>query len=159
MHADSGSSNSGFSEERADSKTERPSRDDTLCFCFHISRRKIVNYVKRERPRRASLISQCFGAGSGCGWCIPFLIRLHEEIMGDQVIRSASIDPTEYEAMRKTYLQEVREGKRKRNSIQGKPQTKRRIAKRRKVGAERTTFCSRAMLSTPNNRALLVPEP
>ncbi len=93
--------------------------DDTMCFCFHISRPKIVNYVKRERPRRASLISQCFGAGSGCGWCIPFLIQLHEDIMGDEVLTADMIGGGEYEAMRKRYLIEVREGKRKRNSLEG----------------------------------------
>ena len=52
--------------------------DDEICLCFHISQRKIVNYLKRENPPVASLISECLGAGTGCGWCIPVLRKLHE---------------------------------------------------------------------------------
>lgn len=52
--------------------------DDEICLCFHISQRKIVNYLKRENPPVASLISECLGAGTGCGWCIPALRKLHE---------------------------------------------------------------------------------
>jgi len=52
--------------------------DDEICLCFHISQRKIVNYLKRENPPVASLISECLGAGTGCGWCIPTLRKLHE---------------------------------------------------------------------------------
>jgi hypothetical protein len=27
----------------------------------------------------ASLISECLGAGTGCGWCVPFLKHLHAQ--------------------------------------------------------------------------------
>ena len=53
--------------------------DDTICYCFHISKRKIFNFIRIHEPRRASQISECGGAGSGCGWCIPFLKRYFEE--------------------------------------------------------------------------------
>ena len=36
--------------------------DDTICYCFHISKRKIVNYLRIHKPRRASQLSNC---GSG----------------------------------------------------------------------------------------------
>ena len=39
-------------------------------------RRKLENYVRRERPKVPSQISQCGGAGTGCGWCIPFLKQI-----------------------------------------------------------------------------------
>jgi bacterioferritin-associated ferredoxin len=55
--------------------------EDELCVCFHVSRDKIVRYVKRERPKVASLISQCMSAGTGCGWCIPFLTKIHEDVL------------------------------------------------------------------------------
>ncbi|MCG3133790.1 MAG: hypothetical protein HMLKMBBP_01055 [Planctomycetes bacterium] len=55
--------------------------EDELCVCFHVSRAKIIRYVKRERPRVVSLVSQCMSAGTGCGWCIPFLQRIHEDVM------------------------------------------------------------------------------
>ena len=93
--------------------------DDLICYCFHVSRRKIVNYVKRERPPRASMISQCFGAGSGCGWCIPYLIQLHREIMGTDVEESTDISPEEYEKQRMEYLRQLGEGSRPKNELDG----------------------------------------
>lgn len=92
--------------------------EDTICFCFHIPRLKVVNYLKRERPRRASQISECFGAGSACGWCIPYLMRLHEEIVGEAAIRSGDITPADYEALRKRYLRELKDGVRTKNRMQ-----------------------------------------
>ena len=50
--------------------------DDELCLCFHVTRRKVVNFIRIEKPRRPSQLSQCFGAGTGCGWCRPMLTRL-----------------------------------------------------------------------------------
>lgn len=50
--------------------------DDELCLCFHITRRKVANYIRIERPRRAAQLSECYGAGTGCGWCRPFLERM-----------------------------------------------------------------------------------
>lgn len=52
--------------------------DDELCLCFHVTRRKLENYLRTHRLRRASQLSECFGAGTGCGWCRPFLHRLFE---------------------------------------------------------------------------------
>jgi len=86
--------------------------DDKLCYCFHVTKRKIVNFIRRERPKRASQISECFGAGTGCGWCIPFLVRLHEQIVGDDAVESDRLSPTEYEAMRKRYRREIASGAR-----------------------------------------------
>ena len=56
--------------------------DDELCLCFHVSKRKVVNYLRVERPSRVGQLSECFGAGTGCGWCRPFLRRLFEEAAG-----------------------------------------------------------------------------
>jgi len=84
--------------------------DATLCYCFHITKRKIVNYVKRERPPRASQVSECFGAGTGCGWCIPFLVKLHEEIVGEAIVEGTDISSEEYEAMRLRYHEDVAAG-------------------------------------------------
>jgi NAD(P)H-nitrite reductase large subunit len=53
--------------------------DDELCYCFHVSKRKVLNYIRRHKPRRASQISDCGGAGTGCGWCVPFLKRYFEQ--------------------------------------------------------------------------------
>ena len=53
--------------------------DDELCLCFHVTRRKVVQFIRVHRPKRVSQLSECFGAGTGCGWCRPFLKRLMEE--------------------------------------------------------------------------------
>ena len=53
--------------------------DDKGCYCFHISKRKIINHLRIHRPRRASQLSDCGGAGTGCGWCVPYLKRYFAE--------------------------------------------------------------------------------
>jgi NAD(P)H-nitrite reductase large subunit len=52
--------------------------DDELCLCFHVTKRKVLNYLRVERPRRWTQLSDCQGAGTGCGWCRPFLKQLFE---------------------------------------------------------------------------------
>ncbi len=51
--------------------------DDKVCYCYGVSLRKLWNFARQRRPARASQMSECLGAGTGCGWCIPFLKRLH----------------------------------------------------------------------------------
>lgn len=53
--------------------------DDELCLCFHVTRRKVENFIRVEKPRTPSQISECFGAGAGCGWCRPFLRQLWKQ--------------------------------------------------------------------------------
>ena len=53
--------------------------DDHVCLCFSVSLRKIRTYMRREDPAVASLISECLSAGTGCGWCVPFLEHLHAQ--------------------------------------------------------------------------------
>ncbi len=53
--------------------------DDHVCLCFRVSLRKINAYMARENPPVASLISECLGAGTGCGWCVPYLKHLHKQ--------------------------------------------------------------------------------
>ncbi|MEZ6117330.1 MAG: (2Fe-2S)-binding protein [Pirellulaceae bacterium] len=52
--------------------------DDEICLCFHVTKRKVVNYIRIHQPQVAGQLSECFGAGTGCGWCRPFLQRLME---------------------------------------------------------------------------------
>jgi len=55
------------------------SPDENVCFCFRVTKRKIVTFCKREQPKVASQLTECHGAGTGCGWCVPFLKILHEQ--------------------------------------------------------------------------------
>jgi NAD(P)H-nitrite reductase large subunit len=82
--------------------------DDKICYCFHISKRKVLNFIRIHRPRRASQISECGGAGTGCGWCIPYLKQYFEEAARGQETTSDELTPQEYARMRASY---IREGK------------------------------------------------
>ena len=53
--------------------------DDKICYCYGVPMRKLVNFSRRTRPSRSSLMTECLGAGTGCGWCIPFLVRIAQD--------------------------------------------------------------------------------
>lgn len=74
--------------------------DDELCLCFHVTRRKVVQFIRVKRPTRASQLSECYGAGTGCGWCRPFLKRLMDEANPEAVDLP---DPETYAADRREY--------------------------------------------------------
>ena len=50
--------------------------EDPVCLCFHVTHRKVISFIRVEKPKRPSQLSQCFGAGTGCGWCRPYLERI-----------------------------------------------------------------------------------
>ena len=77
--------------------------DDELCLCFHVSRRKVVNYMRRTQPAVASQLSDCGGAGTGCGWCIPFLKKIHKE----GAIALETIDAADYAQRRAGYIRDT----------------------------------------------------
>lgn len=58
--------------------------DDDICYCYHVPMRKLLNFARREQPVRASQMSNCLGAGTGCGWCIPILRKIYEQVCGEQ---------------------------------------------------------------------------
>ena len=75
--------------------------DDELCLCFHVTKRKVVNFIRIEKPRRESQMSECFGAGTGCGWCRPFLKKLFEEGAEAEIPT-----PADYAKQRSQYVKE-----------------------------------------------------
>ncbi len=74
--------------------------DDHVCLCFRVSQRKLVNFMARERPSHASQLSQCGGAGTGCGWCIPILQLLHR----GETSRLEALSAEEHASKRQGYL-------------------------------------------------------
>ncbi|HVX64742.1 MAG TPA: (2Fe-2S)-binding protein [Pirellulales bacterium] len=76
--------------------------DDEVCLCFHVSKRKILNFLRVEKPRRPGQLSDCFGAGTGCGWCRSYLKRLFEESAGG-ASEQAEPSPEEYARQREAY--------------------------------------------------------
>lgn len=74
--------------------------DDQVCLCFHVSKRKVVNYCRREKPPVVSLISECLSAGTGCGWCVPFLRKLHAQVMAGEPDPDLPVSPEAYATRR-----------------------------------------------------------
>jgi NAD(P)H-nitrite reductase large subunit len=78
--------------------------DDEICLCFHVSKRKVVNSLRVEQPRRAGQLAECFGAGTGCGWCRPFLRQLFEQARKGPAAGSPLPRSAEYARQRAAYL-------------------------------------------------------
>ena len=74
--------------------------DDEICYCYHVSMRKLVNFSLRERPTRPSEMTGCLGAGTGCGWCIPFLESIAQD---PDKFALDQITTEQYAADRKSY--------------------------------------------------------
>lgn len=78
--------------------------DDELCLCFHVTKRKVVNFLRVEKPVRAGQLSECFGAGTGCGWCRPYLQRLFEEAVSGGSTTADEPSRGEYARLRAGYI-------------------------------------------------------
>ena len=82
--------------------------DDELCLCFHVTKRKVVNFLRVERVQRESQLANCHGAGTGCGWCRPYLKKLFEAAREGREAVPDLPSAEEYAGGRTTY---VRAGK------------------------------------------------
>ena len=76
-----------------------------LCICFHVPTRKVVQFCRTSRPRVPSQLSDCYGAGTGCGWCVPYLKAIHREIVLDGP-EAVVPDAETYLALRRAYRQD-----------------------------------------------------
>ncbi len=74
--------------------------DDEICYCYHVSLRKLLSFARRERLQRPSQMTRCLGAGTGCGWCVPFLIKIAQD---PDAFRIDEMTPEEYAQRRQTY--------------------------------------------------------
>lgn len=50
--------------------------DDELCMCFHVSWRKVMNFIRIHQVKIPSQLAECQSAGTGCGWCRSAMRRL-----------------------------------------------------------------------------------
>lgn len=78
--------------------------DEDVCICNNVTLRKLVNYIRRERPPVASLISRCLSAGTACGWCVPFLRKLHADVLDGRYDGLDELDAVAYEKLRNDWL-------------------------------------------------------
>jgi hypothetical protein len=49
-------------------------------------------------------MSECLGAGTGCGWCIPFLKKIQAAVAEGREVE-IGISADRYEAQRQEYIQ------------------------------------------------------
>lgn len=78
--------------------------DDEVCLCFHVTKRKVLNFLRIEKPRRSGQLSECFGAGTGCGWCRTYLTRLFEESRAGESHPAEEPTADEYARQRGEYV-------------------------------------------------------
>lgn len=78
--------------------------DDEVCLCFHVTKRKVINYLRVEKPRRPAQLSECFGAGTGCGWCRKYLHHLFEQETRQTATEGPEPTAREYSQGRAQYV-------------------------------------------------------
>jgi bacterioferritin-associated ferredoxin len=78
--------------------------DAKICYCFHVSRRKLVNFMRQRHPKVPSQLSECGGAGTGCGWCIPFLKQIFHQGKPGAAAELEQLTPEEYARRRADYI-------------------------------------------------------
>ena len=77
--------------------------DDHVCLCFRVSKRKIVNYYRRERPPAPAMLNRELPAGTGCQWCVPFIRKLYGQVMAGEAEPDLPLSPEEYARRRASY--------------------------------------------------------
>ena len=80
--------------------------DEELCLCFHVTRRKVENYIRIEQPQRVAQLSDCYGAGTGCGWCRPFLEKLFKQSQEEKIDSKDFPVAENYAEMRTRYVRD-----------------------------------------------------
>ncbi|MDX1972550.1 MAG: (2Fe-2S)-binding protein [Candidatus Sumerlaeia bacterium] len=78
--------------------------DDELCVCFHVSQRKLAKHLRLNNLRFPSQLSECYSAGTGCGWCIPYLEKMFEAHQQGKTLEEFGMTQEEYRARRLEYL-------------------------------------------------------
>ena len=78
--------------------------DQKVCYCFHVTRRKLANYVRICEPKVPSQLTDCGGAGTGCGWCIPFLKQIFYEVKSGGENELDHLSDEEYARRRAEYI-------------------------------------------------------
>ena len=79
--------------------------DDEVCLCFHITKRKIVNFIRVEKPKVVSQVAECGGAGTGCGWCRKYIGTLFQQGTDDSN-DADDLTPESYAAQRSKYVRD-----------------------------------------------------
>jgi len=101
MSMDDASRSDELTPDEASDAADDP-LDREVCMCYHVPLRKIVRFHRLRSPRVVSQLSQCHGAGTGCGWCIPILERIFEQLERGETPQM-KMSAAEYRARRARY--------------------------------------------------------
>ncbi len=82
-------------------------KDHEVCMCFHVALGKIAKYHRLHKPALASEFAHCYGAGTGCGWCIPFLDNIYRQLE-DGEPPSMALSAEEYARRRRQYREKMK---------------------------------------------------
>lgn len=80
--------------------------ESELCVCFHVPLSKIVKYIRLNKPKVVSQVAGCYGAGTGCGWCIPFIEQIYDQMKEGQE-PSLRMSGDEYRRRRREYHKKI----------------------------------------------------
>jgi NAD(P)H-nitrite reductase large subunit len=95
-------------DKREEEKGQIAPDPGNVCVCFHVPLGKIAKFIRLTKPRVPSQISGCYGAGTGCGWCIPFLEKVHEQLTADPDSEpDIGLSASEYLSRRREYLRSI----------------------------------------------------
>lgn len=50
--------------------------DDIICTCSYVSRKEIMDVIKKYKVKSVEEITELSGAGSGCGFCLEDLEKI-----------------------------------------------------------------------------------
>ncbi len=76
--------------------------DRNVCLCCHVTMGKLAKYVRLHKPPVATDLANCHGAGTGCGWCVPYLEKIYQQVTSGEE-PTADIPFDEYVARRNEY--------------------------------------------------------
>ena len=62
-----------------------------------------MNFIRVHQPLVPSQLSECGGAGTGCGWCVPFLRRLFEAAK-EKAAANIELSAEDYARQRADYV-------------------------------------------------------
>lgn len=78
--------------------------EEEVCVCFHVPLAKLEKFCRLKQPKVASQLSACYGAGTGCGWCVPYLEQVFEQVQRGEK-PGLGLSQEEYLKRRKQYHQ------------------------------------------------------
>ncbi len=66
--------------------------DSEVCFCNHVTKRKLLNFIRQRKPTTVEDLAGCLGAGTTCGLCKTRLREILQESLKTDAKRAKPKD-------------------------------------------------------------------